>query len=239
MDIDKNKVGIEIKKIRKENGYSLKEFGIKIGENLNTDRVKEGIISRWENGVSLPNNERLKAIAEIGNKTVEELLYGTIDKEINDYEWDELLDTLPIKNYLLNSDVPISKKMNFIIDKYKHNKEEQAAFEFNFDLSRISEDIIDYRKGRQTNVNGYIHYGDKSIEASVKIYIFAYVMGSLGPTVMFRNELKLDEKNSDLDFFIMKQYNLEKSFTDFSRKKLIEHLKPFPNMDFKVKTNLV
>lgn len=231
--MEQNKrLGERIKKIRKEQGMSQLEFSKAIG-------ATKSAVSNWENGYNAPNNERLKIIAEIGNKTVEELLYGTIDKEINDYEWDELLDTMPIKNYLLNSDVPINKKMNFIIDKYKHNKDEQAAFEFDFDLSRISEDIIDYRKGRQTNVNGYIHFGDKAIKASVKIYIFAYVMGSLGPTVMFSNELKLDEKNSDLDFFIMKQYNLEKSFTDFSRKKLIEHLKPFPNMDFKVKTNLV
>ena len=231
--MEQNKrLGERIKKIRKEQGMSQLEFSKAIG-------ATKSAVSNWENGYNAPNNERLKIIAEIGNKTVEELLYGTIDKEINDYEWDELLDTMPIKNYLLNSDVPINKKMNFIIDKYKHNKDEQAAFEFDFDLSRISEDIIDYRKGRQTNVNGYIHFGDKAIKASVKIYIFAYVMGKLGPTVMFSNELKLDEKNSDLDFFIMKQYNLEKSFTDFSRKKLIEYLKPFPNMDFKVKTNLV
>ena len=231
--MEQNKrLGERIKKIRKEQGMSQLEFSKAIG-------ATKSAVSNWENGYNAPNNERLKIIAEIGNKTVEELLYGTIDKEINDYEWDELLDTMPIKNYLLNSDVPINKKMNFIIDKYKHNKDEQAAFEFDFDLSRISEDIIDYRKGRQTNVNGYIHFGDKAIKASVKIYIFAYVMGKLGPTVMFSNELKLDEKNSDLDFFIMKQYNLEKSFTDFSRKKLIENLKPFPNMDFKVKTNLV
>ena len=231
--MEQNKrLGERIKKIRKEQGMSQLEFSKAIG-------ATKSAVSNWENGYNAPNNERLKIIAEIGNKTVEELLYGTIDKEINDYEWNELLDTIPIKNYLLNSDVPINKKMNFIIDKYKHNKDEQAAFEFDFDLSRISEDIIDYRKGRQTNVDGYIHFGDKSIKASVKIYIFAYVMGSLGPTVMFSNELKLDEKNSGLDFFIMKQYNLEKSFTDFSRKKLIEYLKPFPNMDFKVKTNLV
>ncbi|MFV8252834.1 helix-turn-helix domain-containing protein [Aerococcus viridans] len=227
-----NTLGKRIENIRLELGLNKTEFGKLFG-------TTGSLVKKWESDKVIPSESRLKAIAEIGNKTVEELLYGTIDKEINDDEWNELLDTLPIKNYLLNSDVPISKKMNFIIDKYKHNKEEQAAFEFNFDLSRISEDIIDYRKGRQTNVNGYIHYGDKSIEVSVKIYIFAYVMGSLGPTVMFRNELKLDEKNSDLDFFIMKQYNLEKSFTDFSRKKLIENLKPFPNMDFKVKTNLV
>ncbi|MGY0836687.1 helix-turn-helix domain-containing protein [Aerococcus urinaeequi] len=230
-------IGTRIKELRLERKMTQKDFAKEIG-------ISRSYLGDLENDRKSPSAETISKLSDKLNVSSAYFFGGEKEplnsiENVDGYEWDELLDTLPIKNYLLNSDVPISKKMNFIIDKYKHNKDEQAAFEFNFDLSRISEDIIDYRKGRQTNVNGYIHFGDKSIKASVKIYIFAYVMGSLGPTVMFSNELKLDEKNSDLDFFILKQYNLEKSFTEFSRKKLIEYLKPFPNMDFKVKTNLV
>ena len=65
--------GERIKDIRFENGYTLKDFGIEIGKRLGSERVKEGIISRWENDISLPNNERLKVIAEIGGTSVEEL----------------------------------------------------------------------------------------------------------------------------------------------------------------------
>ena len=36
-------------------------------------------VSNWETGRNIPNNKRLKAIADIGGMTVEELLYG--DKE--------------------------------------------------------------------------------------------------------------------------------------------------------------
>lgn len=230
-------IGTRIKELRLERKMTQKDFAKEIG-------ISRSYLGDLENDRKSPSAETISKLSDKLNVSSAYFFGGEKEplnsiENVDGYEWDELLDTLPIKNYLLNSDVPISKKMNFIIDKYKHNKDEQAAFEFNFDLSRISEDIIDYRKGRQTNVDGYIHFGDKSIKASVKIYIFAYVMGSLGPTVMFSNELKLDEKNSDLDFFILKQYNLEKSFTEFSRKKLIEYLKPFPNMDFKVKTNLV
>ena len=230
-------IGTRIKELRLERKMTQKDFAKEIG-------ISRSYLGDLENDRKSPSAETISKLSDKLNVSSAYFFGGEKERlnsieNVDGYEWDELLDTLPIKNYLLNSDVPISKKMNFIIDKYKHNKDEQATFEFNFDLSRISEDIIDYRKGRQTNVDGYIHFGDKSIKASVKIYIFAYVMGKLGPTVMFSNELKLDEKNSDLDFFIMKQYNLEKSFTDFSRKKLIENLKPFPNMDFKVKTNLV
>ena len=86
-----NSVGERIKRIRLENGYSLNTFGIEIGKHLNSERVKEGIISRWENGVSSPNNERLKAIAELGNTTVNQLLNPN---PLSDYSTDELLREL-------------------------------------------------------------------------------------------------------------------------------------------------
>jgi len=38
------------------------------------NRSKSGTISNWETGKNLPNNERLKRIAEIGDTTVEYLL---------------------------------------------------------------------------------------------------------------------------------------------------------------------
>ncbi|MCW1031120.1 helix-turn-helix domain-containing protein, partial [Streptococcus anginosus] len=46
--------------------------------------VKPGIISRWENGKSLPNNQRIKAIADLGGITVDELLYGSKNEVLND-----------------------------------------------------------------------------------------------------------------------------------------------------------
>ena len=67
--------GERIKDIRIEHGYTLKDFGIEIGKRLDSDRVKESIISRWENNISLPNNERLKVIAELGGLSVHELIY--------------------------------------------------------------------------------------------------------------------------------------------------------------------
>ena len=73
LDIDKKAIGARIKSIRLEKGLTLHEFGNMIG---GADR---SIASRWERGVSLPNNERLKTIAEIGGTTVDFLLYGSLD----------------------------------------------------------------------------------------------------------------------------------------------------------------
>jgi len=66
--------GYKIKMIRKELGLTMEEFGERIGKPFASD----SIISRWERGVNLPNNERLKRIAEIGEVSVEELLCSNV-----------------------------------------------------------------------------------------------------------------------------------------------------------------
>lgn len=75
MNINKIDVGNRISSIRKSLGYTMKEFGVKMDDSVASD----SIVSRWEKGKSLPNNERLKRIAELGNTTVEYLLYGSLD----------------------------------------------------------------------------------------------------------------------------------------------------------------
>lgn len=64
-------IGHRIKMIRKEKGLTLEEFGSLMSPTANKSNV-----SRWESGKAIPNNARLKMIAELGNITVEELLYG-------------------------------------------------------------------------------------------------------------------------------------------------------------------
>lgn len=79
--INKEEVGQRIKMIRLSKGDTLEDFGIRIAILLNIPKENapiKGNISRWESGLSLPSKKRLKAIAEIGDLTVEELLYGDI-----------------------------------------------------------------------------------------------------------------------------------------------------------------
>lgn len=65
-------VGLRIKSIRETRGVNQKEFAKLINATVPA-------VSNWENGRSLPNNERLKKIAEIGNLSINELLYGSIE----------------------------------------------------------------------------------------------------------------------------------------------------------------
>lgn len=73
--INKNNVGKKIKQIRLSNGWTLKNLSDEISKKIgDSNQIAEGVISRWESGISLPNPKRLKAIAQIADITVEELL---------------------------------------------------------------------------------------------------------------------------------------------------------------------
>lgn len=67
-NIDKKALGLRIRAIRQEKGMTLEEFGKLFGAG-------KGLVSRWENGLSVPSPERIKLIAKVGDKTVSEL-YG-------------------------------------------------------------------------------------------------------------------------------------------------------------------
>lgn len=67
--IDKKAVGLRIKQIRLNKGYTLEAFG-KLFE------ARKGNVQQWENGISLPNKERIANICKVADVTVDELLYG-------------------------------------------------------------------------------------------------------------------------------------------------------------------
>lgn len=74
MQTNKKEVGLRIKAIRQERGMNLEEFG-------KLFNVSKSNVSHWESGNTLPNSERLKAIAKIGDMTVDELLYGKLEEQ--------------------------------------------------------------------------------------------------------------------------------------------------------------
>lgn len=86
LNINKKAVGSRIKQIRLNKGYTLESFGKLFG-------ASKGNVQQWENGISLPNKERLATISKIADITVNELLYSSIDEFLDNNV--ELL----IKNY--------------------------------------------------------------------------------------------------------------------------------------------
>ena len=76
-NIDKKLVGRRIKEIRISKGYTLEAFGKLFG-------ARKGNVQQWENGISLPNKDRLYNISKIAGVTVNELLYGDSEKDIEE-----------------------------------------------------------------------------------------------------------------------------------------------------------
>ncbi|MBL1227927.1 helix-turn-helix transcriptional regulator [Enterococcus sp. BWB1-3] len=75
----KKRVGTRIKSIRKQLKLTQPEFGRLVNNNKPIDKKT---IYEWEKGVHLPKSERLSKIANLGNVTVQDLIYGNIEEYI-------------------------------------------------------------------------------------------------------------------------------------------------------------
>lgn len=120
--VNKSTVASNIRRVRQELGLSMDEFASRID-----DRAKSGTVSNWETGKNLPNNERLKKIADLGNITIDELLYGSkedyVHQVIADYAAakGDTVDLMAEKLILLDIVVhypDVYSQKDTIIDKY-------------------------------------------------------------------------------------------------------------------------
>lgn len=106
MKVDKKAVGQRIRNIRTDVlGVSMSKFAELVNNKLNIDTTKSGTVSNWETGKNLPNNERIKVIADLGNITVNELLYGQQANfnKYQEYLLEEMKINLAPKNLIINS----------------------------------------------------------------------------------------------------------------------------------------
>ena len=76
----------------------------------------KSIISRWEKGAMLPNSSRLERVAELGNVTINELLYGN-----NEHDKEELAQRL--------MEIPIEERVELILGVLKETKIEEEKEE--------------------------------------------------------------------------------------------------------------
>lgn len=78
-------VGERIKAVRLMLGLTMEQFG----EKLDTSK---GAVNNWEKSVNLPNKSRLTKMANLGNITVDYILYGDSNITISKEEYEELLE---------------------------------------------------------------------------------------------------------------------------------------------------
>ncbi|WP_436942086.1 helix-turn-helix domain-containing protein [Staphylococcus xylosus] len=178
-----------IKKIRQSLGMSMEEFG-KIFDTV----AHKSLVSKWEKGLSQPNNERLKKIAEIGNTTVNEILYG-YNKEyqmVMDSVYKNMLkenekethigkalrfpDTTKRKELLKNGiertlSVPLYqsklKKPKDILDSKIHYYIEELFLEYYINNFKSNSNVIAYVRNKTSNIYSEIteyQYNDFNLQ---------------------------------------------------------------------------
>lgn len=132
-DVRQKEIGSRIRIIRKELGLTMKEFGEKFDPI-----ASDSIVSRWERGISSPNNERLKKIAELGNMSVMFLTSG--NKSFKDLSEDEF------KEMYSKS----AQKQNQV------NEEQEKYIANEFDLM-LSEKLDSSKRAFFTNILTFLH----------------------------------------------------------------------------------
>ena len=157
-NIDKNKLGHRIFKIRNNMNLTLDEFGKIINASKSS-------ISEWEKGKNVPNRSRLEIIAKKGNITVNELLYGS-PKEF-------LYNNIDILFSNLDNNTGFLKNILNILDRGAIILELSETLDIN-NLTNIEKQfkkvIDDYFLDIKSNNENMIRYIKNNYELAVDIY---------------------------------------------------------------------
>lgn len=174
---NKQNIGLRIKSIRQNLGMTLEEFG----KLLNAGKSN---VRKWEIGASLPNPERIKNIAKLGNMTVDELLYGSFKENIvsllimfevmlknNKSVPTELHDSIikSVKNRYIDSNG------NLIEDWYYYDSLEDLIKSFNDYAFRIIEMAKKGTLKEETNLSSFI----TNIENAFSDFLDYYILSSI------------------------------------------------------------
>lgn len=171
MEINKDDVGFRISNIRKRLGLNQELFGKKINQ------AHKSLVSKWEKGQSLPNNERLKLIAELGGISVDELLYGSFENRviqlISNYINEN--ENAPYSVLLLEKDnqlnVVLHNVLNFILSTQFHKNLDNDKL-----MNIIDEQITkEFIRGEYSNENAISYIRDYiAINVSQELYEYFY-----------------------------------------------------------------
>lgn len=103
--MDQKKIGYFLRKLRNEKGLTQEQFAEIIG-------VSNRSVSRWENGVNMPDFDLLMQIAEYFDVHIEEILDGERKTPILEKETKNTL--LKVADYSTNENIIFSKRLNYI-----------------------------------------------------------------------------------------------------------------------------
>lgn len=213
-------IAARIKSIRLSRGETLAEFG-----NEFEPKAARSIVSRWENGKSVPNAKRLQRIAELGNMTVDELVSGGVQEKVKlclqycrDF-WDSLQTGKKVHNPNkalfsktdidhLNNTVLIINKSSYPIETSNGTKAAKAGSKENLEAGLS---LIEFTFPHLvTRLNGTDITNDQVFSLSVVAEIFEEIVNAYKAT---KSNLKLtaivglkriiESLNDSTHFFLM------------------------------------
>ena len=203
-NIDKNKLGNRIFKIRSNMNLTLDEFGKIINASKSS-------ISEWEKGKNIPNRSRLEIIAKKGNITVNELLYGS-PKEF-------LYNNIDILFSNLDNNTGFFKNILNILDRGAIILELSETLDIN-NLTNVEKQfkkvIDDYFLDIKSNNENMIRYIKNNYELAVDIYNILYGGGFFNSLTTHTFNRYLNERNIDTPTDEdLKDYNNLETLDDF------------------------
>jgi transcriptional regulator with XRE-family HTH domain len=136
-EFHKKRIGSRIRVIRNELGLTMKEFGKRFDPP-----ASDSIVSRWERGINLPNEERLKRVSELGDISMFYLTTGK--KAIADLTDDE-------KKEAVQSVGDVFEQYNQIIkDDVKNDIKQLLDTELTFVETMYLDNMLRYLKMADT-----------------------------------------------------------------------------------------
>lgn len=189
MKLDKEAIGLRISSIRKKQGLTLEEFGKRV-----LDAGKSNV-SKWERGLTIPSNERIKKIAEMGDVTTDYLIHG----DLTDFLFRNFTDFLPENEKALSKMFPGYLLIEFAneLKKEKVNISDVEKIK-----SKITEKIPYFKSMSEKSIDPFIRY--ISMHREYKEQVKEYLAAEAIPEE-FRNSTKIDEIFDNSEKFIFKE----------------------------------
>ncbi|QBX10233.1 XRE family transcriptional regulator [Streptococcus satellite phage Javan419] len=194
-------VGERIKQIRLSLGESMEKFG----ERFETSK---GTVNNWEKGRNLPNKENLKKISELGQMTVNELLYGNVNNLIESvllsFDFYEFADEIK------------KKRVSELVQKEVKDFPHLLTPEYNDELiEKISDIVVDI-------INGLDGTNESALRTSYEAFSFSEIED------MFYRTVTTSETEIRYNYSLMmyqKHYKTKKILRDGMNEQLYFKLK--------------
>lgn len=204
MNIINKEVGNRIKRIRSDMGITAREFGKLIDKE---NHASQSLVSRWERGVNLPNNERLKKIAELGNISVNELLYGNLKQYVYKVLDNEISSYGDLYNKILEYLLLVEYEVNYILSE-SQKKSDDYKLKVDLFLKENNNSIADFIKTYTVGGNDVNElYNDTSIIVRLAGLYIDDLINNIEPRTILNDYTRLNY-NRDIKLIEFKELQL-------------------------------